>query len=128
MPCAELEKDFRIGLEAVGHHRAGCAFDQMFEVVTAFAGTEVNAEFAAIDACIEQPGIEQRLFGSAEGKLGIQSAFFPACGIGNVLGQVKVLHLGGERGRERTSIEVLDRPNAAAPFDLAVKEIGDGVS
>ena len=91
--------------------------DEPGEVLLPLARAEVDAEPRAVEVRRRlQPRVVDRHPGGGDGELGVPAVLAPAVGVGDVVGQVEALGLGGDPGREAGGVEQRDRADAAPPF------------
>jgi hypothetical protein len=93
------------------------------EVLDALAGAEVNPQAGAIHArVVESARVGERQPGGGGGEAAVGARIGPAPRVVHVAAEVEVPDLGGEPGRERAGVKRGDRPDAAAPLQLAAEE------
>ena len=78
-------------------------------------------------ALSSRPASARACWAAARANWVLSAGVFEPPGVADVLGQVEVLDLGGERGREGAGVEVGDRPDAALALELVGEQLRDGV-
>src|SRR5262249_51842730 len=92
------------------------------KVVCSLAGSKIDTEAGSVHPGIgDQPGMGQRPFRGGQGETGIGPGLLPPLRLVNVAAEVEVSNLRGKACGEGAGVEVGDRADAAAAFNLCAE-------